>query len=114
MQTIFRVIVILSIAAVLALGMYGAVQNDTVRGWLGVSSAANALSQSGQAFPRDAAQMQGGSFDGGAPPARGTDAHGGAFNPAGILRNLTILGAAIFGVMVIQQTGGLISKRFAR
>ena len=111
MQSIFRVIVILSVAAVLALGMYGAVQNDTVRGWLGVSSSANALSQTGEPFQRDTAQLQGGNFDGGVPPTRGTGAHGGTFNPAGLVRNLTILGGMIFGVMVIQQTGGLISKR---
>ena len=102
MQTVFRLITILSLAVLLAVGMYFAGQNETVRGWLGVPT--NTTQGTAPSVNNSAgAQITRPTFDG----ARG-ERGGGATN---LVRNLGIFGATIFGIALVQQTTRLTRRK---
>lgn len=109
MQTLIRILVILSVSGLVALGMYAAVQNESVRGLLRVP-AANAQAMRGTG----PGEKTGQSFDGTMPPGGAHGEHGGEgqnSSAAGIVQNLAIFGGMLIGVMTIQQITTYVSRR---
>lgn len=108
MRTLFRIIMILSVASLVATGMYFAVQNETVRGWLGApSDTMQSVNAGAENANGNASGMTRPVFNG-AQGERG--AHDGSDTPS-IVRNLGIFGGMILGVMLVQQTASRLAQR---
>lgn len=105
MQTILRTLTILSVAVLLALGMYFAAQNESVRAWLGVAgSSEQSFGADMQRNGSDVNAMPRPTFDGNMPPggAQGERGeHGGATT---LTRNLALFGGMILSVALVQQS----------
>ena len=112
MQTLFRILIILCVASVLAAGMYLAVQNQAVRNMLGVPAANVQLRAGGsETATGSTIQMTRSTFE----PNTALDAAQGARGEheggTNIVRNLTLMGGMIFGVMIVQQIAARVSRR---
>jgi hypothetical protein len=111
MQTIFRILIILSVAGLVAVGMYVAVQNDSVRSLLGVTSAgAQGMYGNGPNAGQNAQQSFNGNIQPGGGHGEGSG-EGQNSSALGIIQNLVIFGGMIIGVITIQQIAAFVSQR---